>query len=227
MPKPPTEKADPLEALGRAQPSLARLIGRVGPYQPNRTPDTFQALLGSVIHQQISMAAARSIQRRLAELAGTTRFNPRRLGRLSDSQLRSAGVSPQKLGYIRSLIDHYERRQLSNRLLRRLDDQAVIDAVTQVRGIGRWTAQMLLIFSLDRPDVWPSDDLGLRRGVQQFLGLGALPSGREVEPLGDPWRPYRSLATWYLWRSLENPIAPSIALKSPARRTSGGKTGGR
>ncbi len=212
-----TLPGDPLAALRRARPSLAPLVRRIGPFQLTRTPDTFRALLGSIIHQQISMAAARSIQRRLAVLAGSTGLTPARLGRLTDPELRSAGVSPQKIGYIRSLVDHYRRRRLSNRILRRLDDQAVIDAVTQVRGVGPWTAQMLLIFSLDRPDVWPCDDLGLRRALQVFLGMAQLPSAREAEPLGEPWKPYRSLATWYLWRSLENPIAPAISMSDGRR----------
>lgn len=196
--------------LARRDRRMRALIARIGPYEPDRTRDPFLALFASILHQQISMSAARSIQRRVRALLPRRRVTPRALLALPDAQLRSAGVSPQKLGYLRSLAEHFASGKITAARLRRMPDDEVIETVTDVKGIGRWTAEMLLLFCLERPDIWPVDDLGLRKGLQRFYGLAEPPSAKEALAMGEPWRPYRSVATWYLWRSLENPVQPSL-----------------
>ena len=126
--------------------------------------------------------------------------------------LRGAGLSRQKATYLRELSTAFASGDLSTRTLKRMPDEEVIAATTRVKGIGRWTAEMLLIFCLERPDVWPVDDLGLRKAVRQFLNLDDMPSAQTLNELAEPWRPYRSYATWYLWRSLEGPLMPGVSL---------------
>jgi DNA-3-methyladenine glycosylase II len=199
-----------LRHLSAADSRLATLIRRIGPYTPKLTPDPFHALVGSIVHQQVSMAAARAIRLRLAALCPRRRITPRALLALSVDELRSAGVSRPKARYLRGLADAFATRRLTPAGLRAGSDEEVIAAVTELPGVGRWTAEMLLIFCLERPDVWPVDDLGLRTAVQRLLGLKTSPRPREILSVADPWRPYRSVATWYLWRSLDGPVEPAI-----------------
>jgi len=198
--------------LAHRDPQLGALIRRIGPFHPRATPDPFNALLGSILHQQISMRAAAAVQRKLRDLCGGQRFQPEAILQLSTAKLRSAGLSRQKTTYVRDLAEHFASGRLSARRLRQTDDEAVIEAVTQVKGVGRWTAEMLLIFCLRRPDVWPIDDYGLRKAAGNFLRLGGLPDAETMRMIGNPWRPFRTVACWYLWRSLENPITPGISL---------------
>lgn len=198
--------------LTAADPRFAGLIARVGPYRPIITRDPFIALAGSITHQQVSMAAAATIFRRLCDLCPRRRPTPVAVAALRKPALRRAGLSRQKAAYLHDLAAHFNAGRLSAARLRRLPDEDVIDAVTQVHGIGRWTAEMLLIFSLERPDVWPVDDLGLRKAMQRFLDLPAAPSPKSLHAPAEPWRPYRSVATWYLWRSLDGALLPGISL---------------
>lgn len=190
---------------------LAAIIQRVGPFAPDIVHDPFVALVASIVHQQVSMAAAATIFQRVKALCPRRRLSPAALLAIKDEALRGAGLSRQKLTYIRDLSAHFATRKLQRVKLRRMSDDEVISAVTAVKGIGRWTAEMLLIFSLERSDVWPVDDLGLQRAAQRFVGADQPLSSAAIRELAEPWRPYRSYATWYLWRSLETPGAGAIS----------------
>lgn len=189
--------------LRRRDPMLRTVIERVGPVRLKPKRDRFGALVRAIVAQQISVAAASSIHARLVSAAGEAAITPERIAQLSDSALRSCGLSPQKLGYLRDLTRHALEGTVPFSRLARLADEDVIACLTQVRGIGRWTAQMFLIFSLGRPDVLPHDDLGLQAALQQIYGLPDRPGRAEIDELAAPWRPYASIASWYCWRSLE------------------------
>ena len=201
-----------VRCLTRADPALGALIKKIGPHRPIITHNPFVALVGSIVQQQVSMSAAAAVQKRLKALCARGRVTPAAILELSDHNLRSAGLSRQKAKYIRALAEHFASGTLSSRKLRGMTDEEVIVATTRVKGVGRWTAEMLLIFCLERPDIWPIDDLGLRKAVRNFLGLGALPEMETMEATGEPWRPFRTYASWYLWRSLEGPFMPGVAL---------------
>ena len=153
--------------------------------------------------QQISVKAAETIFRRLKEALGG-RISPRRVLELNAKALRAAGVSGQKVSYLRDLAEKWTDRTITPQHFSRLSDEEIIETLTQVRGIGRWTAEMFLIFSLTRLDVLPVDDLGFQRAVQLAYGYRSLPAARTIRRIAEHWRPYRSIATWYLWRSLDN-----------------------
>ncbi len=200
-----------LRHLRRVDPRLRQLIDHIGPHRPQITRAPFRALLGSIIHQQVSMSAAAAIQRRVRDLCPRGRLTPAALLALSEDTLRGAGLSRQKATYVRNVAEEFAARRLTPAKLRRWSDAEVIAATTRIKGVGRWTAEMLLIFCLERPDVWPVDDLGLRKAVRHLLRLKELPAAASLHELAEPWRPYRSYATWYLWRSLDGPLMPGIA----------------
>ncbi len=201
-----------LRVLRRQDPRLGALIRQVGPYRPKVSADPFRTLLHSIISQQISMQAAASVARRLRGKLPRRRFSPRQILALGEDDLRDAGLSRQKVRYVRDLAEHFADRRLTARGLRQLDDEGVIRAATAVYGIGRWTAEMLLMFCLEREDVWAVDDLGLRKAVARYLGESDedLPKPKRMNEVGERWRPYRSYAAWYLWRSLEGPLMPGV-----------------
>lgn len=159
------------------------------------------------------MSAAKSVQRRLLEMLPGKRLTPEAVRTLSIDQLRSAGLSRQKASYLHDLSEHFADGRIEARRLRSLSDDDVIEVVTQVRGVGRWTAQMLLMFCLERPDVWPIADLGLQSAVAALLGLKSRPNAKVMEKTAAEWSPFRSYASWYLWRSLEGPLMPGIDLR--------------
>jgi DNA-3-methyladenine glycosylase II len=198
--------------LSRADRRLATLIQRIGPHRPIITPNPFVALLGSILQQQISMSAAAAVQKRVRALCPRGRVTPAAILDLSALDLRGAGLSRQKAEYVRSLAEHFANGALSTRSLRAMTDEEVIATTTRVKGVGRWTAEMLLIFCLERPDIWPIDDLGLRKAVRNHLELDDLPDAQTMHAAGEPYRPYRTYASWYLWRSLEGPLMPGVAL---------------
>ena len=198
--------------LTRTDPRLGALIRKIGPHRLVITASPFVALVGSILQQQVSMSAAAAVQRRVKALCPRGRISPAAILALRDGELRGAGLSRQKARYVRSLAEHFASGALSPRKLRSMNDDEVIAATTQVKGVGRWTAEMLLIFCLERPDVWPIDDLGLRKAVRDFLGTAELPDAQTMQTTGEPWRPYRTYASWYLWRSLEGPFMPGVAL---------------
>ena len=200
----PDQQLQAAAHLSEADPRLALWIARVGPPQMRREPDAWRALAASIIGQQISTKAASAIRGRFAALiAGQDYPLPADVLALSDEALRSVGLSGNKARGLKDLAAHFADGRLSNEALSTLDDEAVIARLIPVRGVGRWTAEMFLIFSLGRADVWAVDDLGLRAGIKRLDGLDAPPDKAATLARGEAWRPYRSLASWYLWRGLE------------------------
>jgi DNA-3-methyladenine glycosylase II len=194
-------------ALLRRDPRLAEVIRRVGPCVMEHRGDPYRMLVRSVVYQQLAGAAARTIDTRLRAPWRGRYPRPEVLLAAPEAQLRAAGLSRQKIAAVRSVAQAFASGDVSNRRLRAMDDGAVIESVTKIHGIGEWTAHMLLMFSLSRPDILPVGDYGVRKGAMQLYGLRDLPKPRELEAIAEPWRPYRSIASWYLWRVAET-IAP-------------------
>ena len=191
--------------LKRADPVMARIVRRIGPapLRVNRTP-AFAALLESIVYQQITGKAAAAIHARLCKALGRRCPRPQDVLSASDATLRAAGLSSVKVKYMRDLAERASAG-LPLRALSRLDDEQVVEALVQVKGIGRWTAEMFLMFRLLRPDVLPVGDYGIRKAMQRAYKLRALPKPAVMQRLAEPWRPYRSVACWYLWRTLDSP----------------------
>lgn len=189
--------------LRAADPVMKVIIDAVGPYTLRFERDRFAMLVRSIVSQQISTNAARAIRRRLQELAGPQGLTAQNLARFGMEQLRSVGLSPQKASYVADLACKVNDGTVDLRRMGRLSDEDVVETLTQVKGIGRWTAQMFLIFSLGRPDVFPHDDLGVRTAIRDRYGLEELPDKEASHAIAAPWRPYASVASWYCWRSLD------------------------
>lgn len=197
------------EQLRRADPVLRALIDAGGPLRPEertrgRPADPYGALVRSIVGQQLSTKAARTIYERLCALFGGGPPSPEQLLAADHEALRAAGLSNAKATYLRDLARHVVDGSLELDRLDELSDEEIIAELTAVKGLGRWTAEMFLIFHLGRPDVLPVDDLGIRRAVERAYGLGGLPSADELRAIAEPWRPQRTLACLYLWRSLDN-----------------------
>ena len=195
-----------LAHLRRVDPILADIIARVGspPPPPRRTGTHYEALVRAIVYQQLSGKAAGTIHRRFRELYPSKRPRAERVLATSDEALRGAGLSRQKIGYLRDLSARVADRSLPLAHLGRLPDDPIIEHLVQVKGIGRWTAQMFLMFRLGRPDVLPELDLGVQNAIRLAYGLPSRPTPKDVLRIGAPWRPWASVASWYLWRSLEN-----------------------
>jgi DNA-3-methyladenine glycosylase II len=191
--------------LSSGDPVLARLIDRIGPYAMEYLEPDFETLVRSIAFQQLSGRVARAIFQRLLVAAGNGRLTPESVLQLRPRKMRAVGLSQQKVAYIRDLARRTRSGELDFAALPALADEAVCQALTSVKGIGVWTAQMFLIFALRRPDVLPSADLGIRAAIRNLYGLAELPKPSQVEELARPWRPYATVASWYLWRSLEGP----------------------
>ena len=184
--------------------------------------DHFSALTRAIVFQQLSTKAASTIHSRLVALLPEGKVTAPALAAVTDDQFRSAGISRQKAMYLRDLAERVNSGVLRLEGLERLDDESVIAALTTVKGIGRWTAEMFLMFRLHRPDVLPVGDLGIVTAVQKVYGLRQRPTADRLRKLGDAWKPYRSIACWYLWRSLDNNGAVSAA-SSPTSSRKGSK----
>lgn len=182
---------------------LAEVIRAVGPFTLKPRRDRFRVLVGSIISQQISTAAARTIRTRLEESLKPDLVRPDTLVRLSVDQLRAVGVSRQKAAYILDLATKCHEGTVHLSRMGRMSDEQIIDELTQVKGIGRWSAQMFLIFALRRLDVFPHDDLGVRTAIRRLYGFDELPTKSECLEIGHRWSPYSSVASWYCWRFLE------------------------
>jgi DNA-3-methyladenine glycosylase II len=214
-----TAGAAPDAALGHlraADPVLARLLDERGPPDLRRDPsrpapgDHYGALVRSIVGQQLSVLAARSIYRRLVEFFGGHTPSPQEVLAADPDEMRlAAGLSRAKTTFLRSLAEHVLSGALELERLDDLPDEEVMAELVAVKGIGAWSAHMFLMFQLERPDVLAVGDLGIRRAVERAYGLDALPGAAELEALGEPWRPYRTMACRILWRSLGN--APAIA----------------
>jgi DNA-3-methyladenine glycosylase II len=188
--------------LARVDPVLRRVIAEVGPYQIRYRDDRFLALVEAIVAQQVSVGAARAILKRLLDYypGGLT---PKRLLGTPEDALRAVGLSRQKAGYLAGLARHVDDGSVDLAGIHELDDDRITESLTRVKGIGRWTVEMFLIFCLRRPDVLPVNDLGFQKAVGKAYRLRSSPRPEEIELLGDAWRPYRSVATCYLWASLE------------------------
>ena len=198
-----------VEHLARADDVMAKLIEEHGELdlearRRGRPADAYGALLRSIVGQQLSVKAARSIYERLTELFGGRTPTPQELLDADEVALRGAGLSGAKVRYLRSLAEHVQDGGLHLDSLTEMSDDEVIAELTAVKGLGVWTAHMFLIFHLERPDVLPVGDLGVRRAVERQYGLESLPDAETLERLGERWAPYRSLAALYLWHSLDN-----------------------
>lgn len=190
--------------LRRRDPVLRPVIERVGPVTMKLEKNRFQALVRSIIAQQISWKAARSIGQRLHELVTPRRLTPAAIAAIPINQLRAVGLSPQKASYLHDLAAQVAGGRVRLSRTQRMTDDEVIDELVQVKGIGVWTAQMFLIFSLGRPDVLPHGDYGVRAAIRNLYGLAELPNREQSFAIAEPWRPYASIAAWYCWRSLES-----------------------
>ncbi len=190
--------------LKNTDPVMARIIGAVGPYKiVYREPD-FTTLARSIVYQQVSGAAAGTMLARLTKAAGRAgQLSPAKIIGLGAEGLRPCGISRQKASYLIDLSERTRAREIDFKSLDGLTDEAVIEALTRVKGIGVWTVQMFLMFALRRHDVLPTGDLGVRNAIRKAYGLETPPTPQEMERIGAPWRPYATVASWYLWRSLD------------------------
>jgi DNA-3-methyladenine glycosylase II len=201
------EMARARRVLMRRDPVLGAIISRYGPcgIKTGREADIFCGLVESIVSQQLSTKAAATIYGRLRALmpdGGAP--TPEAVLPLSEGALRAVGLSRQKVSYVRDLSQRVIDGSLKTTALATLPDDEVVAQLTQIKGIGRWTADMILIFRLARPDVLPVGDLGIVKAVQKAYGLRKTPDATRLLKIGEAWRPYRSIASWYLWRSLEN-----------------------
>lgn len=190
--------------LKNADPVMARIINAVGPYKiVYREPD-FTTLARSIVYQQVSGAAAATMLTRLMAAAGRAgKLSPKKILDLGVEGMRPCGISRQKASYLMNLSEHTRSKAIDFSRLPALSDEEIIKRLTEVKGIGVWTVQMFLMFALQRPDVLPTGDLGVRNAIWKAYELDAPPSPKEMETIAQPWRPYASVASWYLWRSLD------------------------
>lgn len=186
--------------LLRADPVMREIVRRVGPLGLERRGSVYQSLMRALLYQQLAGAAAAAIERRFLDLYGGRQPEPHELLATTPAELRAAGISRQKASYLHSLAEHAANGALNDRRLARASDEAAIAEVTAIKGVGRWTADMLLMFSLGRPDVLPVGDLGIQRMMREAYGLNTLPDPETMMRIAEPWRPYRSAGSWYLWR---------------------------
>lgn len=189
--------------LKRVDPVMAGIISRAGPYKIQYREPNFQTLVRSIVYQQLSGKAALTIFNRLLEAAGDP-LTPEAILKLRPARMRTLGLSKQKLTYIRELARLTRDGKVDFAALPDLEDPAIIEQLTRVKGVGVWTVHMFLIFALRRPNVLPIGDLGVRAAIKKSYGLEELPKPAEMERIAQSWHPYCSVATWYLWRSLEN-----------------------
>ncbi len=203
--------AEARAALAAADPAMGALIERVGEIDlktrlrrrsEERPADAYGALLRAIVGQQLSTKAARTIYGRVRDLFDGTTPSPERLLEASVEDLRACGLSGRKVEYIRDLAAHVLSGELELDRLGELGDEEAIEEIVAVRGLGQWTAEMFLLFHLERPDVLSGGDLGIRKAIQIEYGLEEMPAPQRVLEIGEPWRPHRSLASLYLWESL-------------------------
>jgi DNA-3-methyladenine glycosylase II len=206
----PDDYARARRILLRRDPIIAALIRRHGPcgLAAAQRSDHFSALVRAIVFQQLSTKAASTIYSRLVALMPDGHPEPAALAALTDEQLRAAGISRQKAGYLRDLCEKVLNGVVDLDAIDSVSDEEVIAALTAVKGIGRWSAEMFLMFRLHRPDVLPVGDLGIVNAIKRAYGLRKTPKPDRIRKIGEAWKPYRSVACWYLWRSLDNAPAP-------------------
>jgi DNA-3-methyladenine glycosylase II len=189
--------------LKRSDPILAAIIERVGPCRMTYTEPIFESLARSIVYQQLSGKAASTIFGRFLSASGGTPLTPKKVLRLSFEEMRALGLSTQKATYVRDLAEKTAAKEVVFEKFQSMTNDEIMASLTQVKGIGVWTVQMFLMFSLRRPDVLPCGDLGIRNAVQKAYGLESPATVTQIEQIGTTWRPYCTIASWYLWRSLE------------------------
>lgn len=197
--------SDAVSHLRTCDPKLAAIIDVVGPcrFEPRAAGTHFDALVRSIIYQQLSGLAAATIHKRVIALNRGRSPSAQRLLDFSDESLRGAGLSRQKIAYLRDLSAKVVAGELPVRRLHDLPDQEIIEALVRVKGIGRWTAHMFLMFRLGRPDVLPELDLGIQKAIKLGWRRRTMPTPQQVAKIGARWAPYRTIASWYLWRSID------------------------
>jgi DNA-3-methyladenine glycosylase II len=212
-----------LQHLAHADPVIGRLIREVGPckFGPISDGTHFHHLTRAIVYQQLSWKAAATIHRRFLDLMGSEVPHPKDVAAMRVPRLRSVGLSRQKASYIKDLARHVHTGELPLERIEELPDAEVIAALTAVKGIGVWSAQMFLMFRLGRPDVLPALDLGIRKGVQRAYGLRSLPAPARVLKIGASWSPWSTIASWYLWRSLDGPKPAAVRVGGSARARTG------
>jgi DNA-3-methyladenine glycosylase II len=204
-----------LDHLKSADVLLASIIERVGPCNMTYREPTFEALARAIVYQQLSTKAAATILGRFQEAAGG-RLTPESIQQLTVAEMRQAGLSKQKIGYIRDLAEHAISGKLDFATLPDMSDEEVLVALTDIKGIGVWTAHMFLMFALRRPNVLPVGDLGIRMAIKQLYKKRKMPLAKDIEKLAKGWHPYCSVASWYLWRSLE--LKSVVAAKKASKK---------
>lgn len=197
-----------VDHLKAADATLAALIEQVGPYTPEFAPPVFASLARSIVFQQLSTKAASTIYGRFHAALAPGPVDAAGVLRFTEADLRGFGFSRGKAAYVRSLAEKTLDGTVDFGRLPEMPDAEVIAHLTQVKGIGEWTAQMFLMFALRRPDVLPCADLGIRSAMKKFYRMRKLPDAVRMRKVARPWRPYASVACWYLWRSLDNPAKP-------------------
>jgi len=189
--------------LARADAKLARVIEAHGPCTLTPRGDPYRYLVRSILYQQLAGKAAATIERRFKAGFGGRLPPPALLAKQRDAKLRTFGLSRQKAAAVKAVASAFDSGLVSARRIPHMHDDAVVESVTQIRGVGEWTAHMLLMFALGRPDVLPTGDYGVRKGAQKLYGLRDLPKPDALAAIAAPWRPFRSVGAWYLWRALE------------------------
>lgn len=209
--------------LSKADPVLARIIAEVGPLEIQQRRERFQALARAIIFQQLAGAAANAIYGRFIGLFPGAEFPaPEQVLAKTVAELRAVGLSEKKALYIKDLAEHIRDGKLNFHRFHRMTDDEIIEHLTMVKGIGKWTAEMFLMFNLARPDVMPADDLGVQNAVKRHYRMRQRPNRKRLLKHAERWRPYRTAAAWYLWRSLDIVLpdgAAKASAKKPAKRT--------
>ncbi len=186
--------------------AMAQIIKQVGPIKLKPNKKYFFVLCRSIISQQISVKAADAIMGRFLKLFPKQTPTPQRVNDISELKIRGAGLSKQKVAYMKDLSGKFLDKSINPRKFQFMKNEEIIESLTQVYGVGRWTAEMFLIFSLGRPDVFPVGDLGVRSAIQNIYKLKDMPSAKDLKPYGEKWAPYETVGSWYAWRSLNPEI---------------------
>ena len=184
------------------------LIKKFGRPDFNQGQDYFQSLLRSIVFQQLSGKAAQTIYERLVSLIPkTSNLCPNEVLKLNKDEMRKAGLSFQKINYVRNLADYFENNSFKNKEVERMTDEEISKELIQIKGIGQWTVDMFLMFTLNRADILPYGDLGIKKGIMKILNTEIIPSKKEMENYSKKWKPYRTIACWYLWRLTDDKFA--------------------
>lgn len=195
---------DAIQYLCKVDSNLEKIIKIVGKYSINIRNDPFQSLVESIIYQQLAGRAANAIYNRFINYYNNKQITPARILNSPNDNLKKVGLSNRKIDYLKNLASHVYDGRINLEELPKMNDEEIINKLVNVKGIGRWTSEMFLIFSLGRQDILPVTDLGVRKAIQKVYSLPELPKPNTMMEIAKPWRPYRTIATWYLWKSLSN-----------------------